>query len=366
MTFSDNSRLLISTFALVLACGDDGSATTTGADSESSGSGTQGTTSSTSGATTSSTSGTSTATSADSTGMATGETSADATAETTAETTAGSTGESTAGATEGGTAEGSTGSATEGSSGGGSGDTGAVCCDPGDIPEPPCIEGASCCSDGTWMCNEGGGQAPCDEGVVCEEPLCCDPDMMMICFEGTSCCDDGTWQCNDEMGEPTCKGDLGEVCENNMCGGVQDDCFGPNDPPCCEGLECCVGVPVPPGDEYCAQICPISDRNKKENFATVDASAVLQKVVEMPITTWSYTFEDSSVRHIGPMAQDFKAAFEVGATDKAIFQVDADGVALASIQALAAELATVKDENARLKGSLAAMERRLAQLEKGK
>jgi hypothetical protein len=151
-----------------------------------------------------------------------------------------------------------------------------------------------------------------------------------------------------------------------MCGGVQDSCANPNDPPCCEGLECCEGIPIMPGEEYCAQICPISDRNKKENFATIDAAGVLRKVVEMPITTWSYTFEDASVRHIGPMAQDFKAAFEVGATDKAIFQVDADGVALASIQALAAELATVKDENQRLRESLAAMERRLAQLEKGK
>jgi hypothetical protein len=37
---------------------------------------------------------------------------------------------------------------------------------------------------------------------------------------------------------------------------------------------------------------------------------------------------------MGPMAQDFRAAFELGSDDKRISTVDADGVALAAIQAL--------------------------------
>ncbi len=126
---------------------------------------------------------------------------------------------------------------------------------------------------------------------------------------------------------------------------------------CCDGLECCAGVPIPPGDEYCSGgPCPISDRNKKENFATVDRDDILAKVAALPITTWNYTFEDPSVRHIGPMAQDFQAAFDVGASDKAIFQVDADGVVLASVQALHVELETLRDENAELRERLAKLE----------
>jgi hypothetical protein len=139
------------------------------------------------------------------------------------------------------------------------------------------------------------------------------------------------------------------------CSGDQESCaMGET---CCPGTECCAGVPIPPGQEYCsAGPCPISDRNKKENFATVDPRDVLAKVAALPITSWNYTFEDASVRHIGPMAQDFKAAFGVGASDKAIFQVDADGVALAAVQALHTELQALQDENDELRARLAKLE----------
>jgi hypothetical protein len=96
----------------------------------------------------------------------------------------------------------------------------------------------------------------------------------------------------------------------------------------------------------------------------VDAAAILAELVELPITTWSYTFEDPAIRHIGPMAQDFKAAFEVGATDKMIFQIDADGVALVSIQALHGEVEGLRSENAALKQTLAELQARLDRLER--
>ncbi len=60
---------------------------------------------------------------------------------------------------------------------------------------------------------------------------------------------------------------------------------------------------------------------------------MLKKVVALPISTWQYKSE-VGVRHIGPMAQDFKRLFQVGPTDKGIVTVDADGVALAAIQGL--------------------------------
>ena len=49
---------------------------------------------------------------------------------------------------------------------------------------------------------------------------------------------------------------------------------------------------------------------------------------------WNYKSQDAKVRHIGPMAQDFAAAFGIGEDDTHISSVDADGVALASIKAL--------------------------------
>jgi hypothetical protein len=81
-----------------------------------------------------------------------------------------------------------------------------------------------------------------------------------------------------------------------------------------------------------------SDRDLKTGFAEVDADATLARVRELPITTWSYLEDDPAVRHIGPMAQDFAAAFAVGEDDRHIHTVDANGVALAAIQALAARL----------------------------
>ena len=53
---------------------------------------------------------------------------------------------------------------------------------------------------------------------------------------------------------------------------------------------------------------------------------------------WSYTTE-RGVRHVGPMAQDFYAAFNVGEDNRHITSIDEDGVALAAIEALDAKLA---------------------------
>jgi len=61
---------------------------------------------------------------------------------------------------------------------------------------------------------------------------------------------------------------------------------------------------------------------------------VLQRVIALPVSQWSYKAEDPKVRHLGPMAQDFYAAFKLGQDDKHIGTVDEEGVALAAIQGL--------------------------------
>jgi len=100
---------------------------------------------------------------------------------------------------------------------------------------------------------------------------------------------------------------------------------------------------------------PSSDRSIKQDFAKVDVQEVLTRVAELPIQTWRFK-DDSDTRHIGPTAQDFHAAFNVGPDDKHIATVDADGVALAAIQALDQ---TVKEKQAKIES----LEKRLRLLE---
>ena len=78
---------------------------------------------------------------------------------------------------------------------------------------------------------------------------------------------------------------------------------------------------------------PISDRAAKEHFEPVNPQGILQQVASLPITRWNFK-RDSGTRHLGPVAQDFHAAFGLGTDDKHIATVDADGVALAAIQGL--------------------------------
>ncbi|MCB9567349.1 MAG: tail fiber domain-containing protein [Myxococcales bacterium] len=128
---------------------------------------------------------------------------------------------------------------------------------------------------------------------------------------------------------------------------------------CCQGLECCQGIPVPPGKEFCSDICPRSDRNIKADFQAIDPAAVLAKVVALPITNWHYKSDPASVRHLGPMAQDFAAAFGLWDTDRMIFPLDATGVSMAAIQGLHARLVAAEEENAALRARLERLEARL-------
>lgn len=95
-----------------------------------------------------------------------------------------------------------------------------------------------------------------------------------------------------------------------------------------------VGARLPAGS---GSWVSLSDRAMKANVARADPRAVLEAVVSLPVSTWNYTSQDASIRHIGPMAQDFYAAFGVGESDTGISTVDAQGVALAAIQGLKAE-----------------------------
>lgn len=77
-----------------------------------------------------------------------------------------------------------------------------------------------------------------------------------------------------------------------------------------------------------------SDVHSKENFEEVDPLDVLDRIVDLPISTWNYIREEDGVRHMGPMAQDFAAAFGLGGDETRLATVDVDGVMMAAIKGL--------------------------------
>lgn len=98
-----------------------------------------------------------------------------------------------------------------------------------------------------------------------------------------------------------------------------------------------------------------SDRNAKTGIEAVDPSEILAKVRAMPVSAWTYKHDaEDGIRHIGPMAQDFYAAFGTGRDDKGISSLDGAGVALAAIQALSDENAALRDRLLRLETQISA------------
>ena len=100
-----------------------------------------------------------------------------------------------------------------------------------------------------------------------------------------------------------------------------------------------------------------SDRNKKENFKPVNTQAVLEQLAAMPVTRWNMKGDRNKTAHLGPVAQDFYAAFGLGENDTAINAADAQGVAFAAIKG-------VYEKNRVLEKQVQTLEARLQTLEK--
>jgi hypothetical protein len=101
----------------------------------------------------------------------------------------------------------------------------------------------------------------------------------------------------------------------------------------------------------------LSDRNTKTQFEAVDNREILARVQALPISTWRYQWEAEQVRHIGPMAQDFSAAFGLGDSDRHIHVVDQGGVAIAAIQALQEEISERDTRISRMESRLQTLEK---------
>ncbi len=100
----------------------------------------------------------------------------------------------------------------------------------------------------------------------------------------------------------------------------------------------------------------ISDSTKKERFQPINPADLLRKIGGMKLTTWNYKGQQS-IRHYGPVAQDFFAAFghdglgQVGC-DTLIYSHDFAGVTFAGVQALIKENEQLKRELAKINAQL--------------
>jgi len=172
------------------------------------------------------------------------------------------------------------------------------------------------CSGGTPYCDGTCQSIPCSlDGGSCGATACC----------GSNCCSAGQLCCKIEgpiSGPPTC---FTPTATETTC---------------------------PQG---CAPLCA-SDRNIKQHIVPAEEQAVLEAVAAMPISRWSYAAGDSKVRHLGPMAQDFHAAFGLGTTDTGYDPIDAHGVELAAIKALNARIRQLEAQNQQLEERLKKLE----------
>jgi hypothetical protein len=77
-----------------------------------------------------------------------------------------------------------------------------------------------------------------------------------------------------------------------------------------------------------------SYRASKKNFRELDSQEILRRVADLPLSDWNYKKDADTVRHIGPVSEDFYDAFGYGEDDQHISPNDLAGVAIAAAQGL--------------------------------
>jgi len=100
-----------------------------------------------------------------------------------------------------------------------------------------------------------------------------------------------------------------------------------------------------PAKAVLSSVPPPSSRQLKTAERAIDVSSVLAGVAALPVDAWRYKPETGLEQqmHIGPYAEDFRAAFGVG-DGVSISTVDAIGVCLAAIRALSEKVETLEAE----------------------
>lgn len=78
----------------------------------------------------------------------------------------------------------------------------------------------------------------------------------------------------------------------------------------------------------------LSDERMKEGIEPADTGSVVDKLIDLPISEWSYIEDDT--RHIGPMAQEMQERFGVG-DGRTIHMADVAGIMLSAVKEMAKE-----------------------------
>jgi hypothetical protein len=93
----------------------------------------------------------------------------------------------------------------------------------------------------------------------------------------------------------------------------------------------------------------------------LDGDDLLARIQQLPVRSWYY--RGTGEKHIGPVAEDFVAAFDVGVTtdggdrdDKYLATGDVAGVALAAVKELMKKLEEKSEEIEVLKSRIAELE----------
>ncbi len=107
---------------------------------------------------------------------------------------------------------------------------------------------------------------------------------------------------------------------------------------------------LPPQEREAGAVAPVGQAGAV-TVGAVNGYAVLETVSKLPISTWRYLWEPEDVRHLGPMAQDWQAAFGFNRDGSRIPVVDGLGVALVSVQALHRRVEELTAEVERLRAA---------------
>jgi len=106
-----------------------------------------------------------------------------------------------------------------------------------------------------------------------------------------------------------------------------------------------------------------SSRTFKENFQPLDTQELLAKIATMPVESWNYKNTDE--RHIGPVAEDFVQAFDVGTTNEDgtrdnqyLATGDVAGVALLGVQELLKQNEELRQNIEQMKREIEALKSR--------
>ncbi len=118
-----------------------------------------------------------------------------------------------------------------------------------------------------------------------------------------------------------------------------------------------------PGVLTAASVVQTSDVNKKENIRVVDGTSVLDRLAQLRIARWNFKDDAAHTDHVGPMAQEFHAAFGLGDDPTRISPLDVGGIALAGVKELQQQAHDYHAEVASLQQQLGEKDRQLEEMQ---